>query len=115
VPADPGARPASEIHLDPAGPVVAEPQVAGDNTGVSALNVLTGKQAWSFPNDQYCGSTANRVFLIANGQLATLDGASGSQLSYDPNVSDCPTVVDGAILEPSSASQLTVIPQPTSG
>lgn len=111
IPDEPGTGGAAETELDAAGAVVAEPEVAYPATGVSAVNAATGRSAWSFPDADYCGYTNGKVFLIDNQQLATLSAATGKQLSYDDQQSECPTVIDGALVEKSDSGPV-VVPQP---
>ncbi|MEV4518004.1 PQQ-binding-like beta-propeller repeat protein [Dactylosporangium sp. NPDC049525] len=59
-----------------------------------ALNVKTGKVAWSqkIVGAVVCALTSSQILMNANNQLATLDATNGKQLSYK-NGSDCPHVV----------------------
>ncbi|MEC3982386.1 outer membrane protein assembly factor BamB family protein [Amycolatopsis sp. H20-H5] len=63
-----------------------------------AYSVRSGDRLWNISNlNGYCGKFANRAYVLANGQLATLDLASGKQLAYDPTVQKCPEIQDGVM------------------
>jgi hypothetical protein len=76
-------------------------------SGVTAASLRTGRTVWRTRFD-YCGATDGKVFVLAHGDLATLDVATGKQLTYTTAV-ECPVVVPGALVETSTGG-VTVTP-----
>ncbi|WP_322761932.1 PQQ-binding-like beta-propeller repeat protein [Frankia sp. Cr2] len=67
--------------------------------GVSGLDPATGAIRWQLPAiEDYCGTANGRVYVIANGQFATIDPKTGKQLTFDPKIKKCPVLLDGAII-----------------
>ena len=89
-----GAPDSSFIHADSTTSAI----VSGDNTLVGN-SLQSGAPTWQLPRiDFVCGYSAGRVYVIANHQFATLDDATGKQLSYDPQTTSCPTLLEGGVL-----------------
>ncbi|HTJ70680.1 MAG TPA: toll/interleukin-1 receptor domain-containing protein [Actinospica sp.] len=97
------------IDRDPeTGATFEEPGPNWEDPGtLTRFSPTTGATVWTVPNVAYCGSTNGHVYVVANRQLVTLDEKSGKQLTYDPNVTDCPTVLDGVLEEPFTTSDGT--------
>ncbi|WP_433272105.1 hypothetical protein ACQPZF_15380 [Actinosynnema sp. CS-041913] len=58
----------------------------------------TGAEVWNVAAyNYYCGTQAGRIYLIANGQFAVLDLATGRQLGYDAALDECPRVLPGVM------------------
>ncbi len=67
-------------------------------TGIEALNVRTGLSRWTLPEVGVCRITASQKLVNVNGQLVTIDQASGQQLSEGVNgEAVCPTVLPEGI------------------
>lgn len=69
---------------------------AKETTIFVGVNDATGTQEWTLPAGEICGVTESQLLFSVNGQLATIDLATGEQLSYE-EVPDCPTVLPGGI------------------
>jgi outer membrane protein assembly factor BamB len=61
-----------------------------------ALNDQTGEPVWSVPDGEVCGVTESQLLLSVNGQRATIDLATGEQVSYEEEA-ECPSVLPGGI------------------
>lgn len=87
---------AADVAVDPdTGAVVL---AGGGVFGLAGAD--TGAVRWTQDSmTQLCGVTDGLVYGIANNQLAVLNEATGAQESYDPSVSQCPQVLDGAVGE----------------
>lgn len=54
--------------------------------------------SWSITGE-FCGASRGHVYVVANSELAVLDEAQGSQISYDPTISTCPQILDGVVVK----------------
>ncbi|NJC13173.1 hypothetical protein F4558_002999 [Micromonospora profundi] len=68
---------------------------ANDSVEYMAVDVRTGKVVWSqkIAGLSTCLLTARQILIRVNGQFATLDAATGKQLSYQDGASSCPDIV----------------------
>lgn len=78
----------------------------GGDTYLVDLNPQTGQQVWKtdIADGSACDLTSTEVLVDANNQLATLNAATGKQLSYQNNPyqdaegdETCPTVVENGL------------------
>jgi hypothetical protein len=78
-------------------PVTLEPVtgtlIVADIPGVTALSAASGAKRWTANVDGICGVASGKVLVLANNQLAVLDASSGRQLSFDAQISQCPTML----------------------
>jgi hypothetical protein len=70
---------------------------AKETTIFVGVDDATGKPRWTLPAGEICGTTESQMLLSVNGQLATIDIATGKQLSYEEGEADCPSVLPGGI------------------
>jgi hypothetical protein len=68
-----------------AGGVLVAGSYANNNRTTTGLDTATGAQKWSLPDLTVCGITRTQMQVLANGQLAIIDLATGKQLSYRPD------------------------------
>lgn len=90
-----------------AGLLLVEEQPDNGTANLVALAEKTGKEAWRLPAGQVCGTTSSQLLISVNQQLATIDLASGQQVSYT-NESSCPTLLAGGITVSESNNEITV-------
>lgn len=84
--------------------------VGDDGDGVYAFNEQTGTPLWKVPAAALCAAADGKVFVSANEQLAVLDAMTGRQLSFDPQISSCPSaVLTGGYYVDGSGSTVTVL------
>jgi hypothetical protein len=75
---------------------------------VLAVSAADGRTLWGpIDTSGVCGVDDGRVVVSVNGQLAVLDAATGTQLSFDSTTSKCPTVLPGLLVR-EGGSGLTV-------
>jgi hypothetical protein len=70
--------------------------LSAETTVLVGVNDQTGKQEWSLPAGEICGMTESQMLLSVNGQLSTIDLATGEQVSYE-ETPYCPTILAGGI------------------
>ena len=66
-------------------------------TGVIGYDLATGRQLWVQQNSDLCGAYNGKVVIAVNSQLATLNAATGKQVSFDPTQTACPTLLPNGI------------------
>lgn len=66
-----------------------------DGSELLALDESTGDQIYTLPESGVCGTSATRMLVAVNGQVALIELLTGSQISYADG--DCPPVYPGGI------------------
>jgi len=67
---------------------------------VSAYSAKSGNELWVHDNiNGYCGKSGDRAYIVANSQFATINLSDGKQVDFDPSISTCPEVLEGAIVK----------------
>jgi hypothetical protein len=95
----------TQVHLVAAGgDVLVVRRLGTDDTTTDGLDARTGQLLWSLPEVDVCGVTSTQMLVNVNDQLATIDLASGEQLSFTGNgyedingAATCPTLLSGGI------------------
>jgi hypothetical protein len=78
-------------------------------TGVIGYDLATGRHLWTQPNSDLCGASNGKIVIAVNDQLATLNAATGKQVSFDASQSSCPTLLpNGISWDLSGSDTLTV-------
>lgn len=73
--------------------------------GVLAFSNDSGKSLWNRSTRDgptLCGATNGHVYIEVNGQFATLNETTGDQITYNPNISGCPAILNGVVAEKTS-------------
>jgi hypothetical protein len=52
----------------------------------------TGAQLWQLAGSEVCGLSNRQLMIAVNGQLATIDLRTGTQVSYDADDHECPNL-----------------------
>ncbi|MGQ0482931.1 MAG: hypothetical protein ACT4O0_18140 [Pseudonocardia sp.] len=58
--------------------------------GSVAVDISSGSPLWRIDAGQVCLARGNTIAIIANNQLVFVNARSGEQISYNPDVTQCP-------------------------